>query len=171
MVNKQLSHRNELPILLQSLGLNNIGVEIGVGKGAYSYAILLNNGLKLLYSVDNWDDSAIKAKAERTLDRFGDRNEILHTTSEEASKRFSNGSLDFVYIDADHTYESIKRDLELWYPKVKKGGIFAGHDYIDRVCKYGTFGVKSAVNEMVDKHKQELFITKEHWPSWFLIKI
>jgi hypothetical protein len=41
-----------------------------------------------------------------------------------------NESLDFVYIDANHKYDAVKKDLELWYPKVRKGGVFAGHDYL-----------------------------------------
>ena len=165
-----INHRNELPELLRSLKLNGEGVEVGVAAGAYSYIILLNSDLKLLYSVDNWDDSLIKAKAEGRLSRFGDRSKVMHTTSEEASKSFSDNSLDFVYIDADHVYKSVKQDLELWYPKVRKYGILAGHDYVDRVCKYGVFGVKKAVNEMVDKYNQELFTTNERWKSWFIIK-
>lgn len=165
-----IEHRNDLPNLLKSLKLNNEAVEVGVAAGAYSHTILLNSDLKLLYSVDNWDDPFIMAKAERRLDVFGNRNKILHMTSEEASKYFPDNYLDFVYIDADHIYKSVKQDLELWYPKVKKGGIFAGHDYVDRVCKYGIFGVKRAVNEMVDKYNQELFLTYERWPSWCFIK-
>lgn len=168
---KQLSHRNDLPNLLKSLGLNNIGVEVGVGRGAYSYIILSNSDLKLLYSIDNWNDAAIRTEAERMLKRFGDRNKILYMTSKEASERFADNSLDFVYIDADHVYESVKQDLKLWYPKVKEGGVFAGHDYVDRACKYGVFGVKLAVNKLINKYNQKLFITKERWPSWYFLKL
>jgi hypothetical protein len=42
---------------------------------------------------------------------------------------FEDGSLDFIYIDAAHDYESVKKDLAAWFPKLKPGGIFSGHDY------------------------------------------
>ena len=47
----------------------------------------------------------------------------------EASKKFSDGSLDFVYIDARHEYDSVKEDIVSWLPKIKKGSFIGGHDY------------------------------------------
>ena len=47
---------------------------------------------------------------------------------ENAAKLFQDNSLDFVYIDSAHDYEHTKEDLETWYPKVKKGGLFCGDD-------------------------------------------
>lgn len=49
--------------------------------------------------------------------------------SVEAAKLYDDGSLDFVFIDADHTKEGIAGDLKSWYPKIKVGGVLAGHDY------------------------------------------
>jgi hypothetical protein len=49
--------------------------------------------------------------------------------SAEAATMFENGSLDFVYLDADHCFESVWQDLSVWYPKVRIGGILAGHDF------------------------------------------
>jgi hypothetical protein len=48
--------------------------------------------------------------------------------SEEAVHRFYDGSLDLVYLDAEHTYDGLYGDINLWWPKIKKGGILAGHD-------------------------------------------
>jgi len=72
-----------------------------------------------------WDELYL-----RTRERFKDREEIefIRKTSEEASKDFADESLDFVYIDADHTYKGIWKDLNCWYPKLKKGCLIAGHD-------------------------------------------
>ncbi len=165
-----IKNRNQLPELLKLMKLDNAGIEVGVACGAYSSIILENSNLKVLHSIDNWKKPRIKAKAERQLKKFGNRSRILHMTSGEASRKFYFGSLDFAYIDADHVYESVKEDLELWYDKVKVGGIFAGHDYVDRDCKYGLFGVKKAVNEMAKKYNQKVFVTEEQWPSWYLIK-
>jgi predicted O-methyltransferase YrrM len=49
--------------------------------------------------------------------------------SKEASEDFPNESVDFCYIDANHNYNDVKEDISLWYPKIKKGGILAGHDW------------------------------------------
>lgn len=48
--------------------------------------------------------------------------------SVDAAKKFKDESLDFVFIDAGHEYYAVKEDILAWYPKVKKGGILAGHD-------------------------------------------
>jgi len=63
-------------------------------------------------------------------------------TTDEASLLFEDELLDAVFIDADHTYEAVKKDIENWMPKVRKGGILAGHDYIETWP-----GVVQAVNE------------------------
>lgn len=49
--------------------------------------------------------------------------------SVEASKIYDDRSLDFVFIDGDHQFESVKNDIQCWLPKIKKGGVLAGHDY------------------------------------------
>ena len=63
--------------------------------------------------------------------------------SAKTAKRYADGSLDFVFIDADHTYESVKKDIEAWLPKIKSSGVLAGHDY---QCKKHP-GVAKAVDE------------------------
>lgn len=55
--------------------------------------------------------------------------EIIQKPSIEGSMEFLDNSLDFIFIDADHRYSKFKNDLKVWYPKLKKGGILAGHDY------------------------------------------
>src|SRR5262249_3794937 len=53
----------------------------------------------------------------------------LKMSSEKAALLFEDGSVDFVFVDGDHGYEAVKRDLAAWFPKVKAGGVLAGHDY------------------------------------------
>lgn len=56
-----------------------------------------------------------------------------------------HGQFDMIFIDANHTYESVKQDVEMWYPRVKGGGVFACHNY-----GHGDFpGVKQAVDEVL----------------------
>lgn len=54
---------------------------------------------------------------------------VLREPSEEAAKTFEDGTVDMVFIDADHDYPAPLRDLEAWWPKLRKGGLMCGHDY------------------------------------------
>jgi predicted O-methyltransferase YrrM len=65
------------------------------------------------------------------------------------ANEFKDNQLDFVYIDARHDYEGVLEDLEAWWPKLKVGGLIAGHDYVpDQIKeKEGAFGVQKAVKE------------------------
>lgn len=76
------------------------------------------------------------------LYRLGLTNYVIpiKLSSREAYKLFDDESLDFVFIDADHSYEGVMEDMKLWHPKVKRGGVFAGHDY-------DWTGVKAAVTD------------------------
>jgi predicted O-methyltransferase YrrM len=64
----------------------------------------------------------------------------------EAAKQVEDGSLDFVFIDADHSYEGVKADIEAWDPKVREGGYVIGHDY--DFPKWWGKQVKQAVDEI-----------------------
>ena len=77
---------------------------------------------------------------------------------------------DLVYIDADHTYESVKDDIAAWFPKVKPGGWITGHDYVDGYENDpNIYGVIPAVNELVVKHDLTLsFVGK--WKDWAVKK-
>jgi len=85
--------------------------------------------------------SEVKSEFEKNTRHF---NNIIHWDkySYEVDDKFSNREFDFLYIDAEHTYESVKKDLELYTPKVKRGGIVGGHDYTDNWD-----GVRQAVDE------------------------
>ena len=88
--------------------------------------------------------------------------------SSEAVQQFHVDTLDFIYIDANHSYSECKNDLERWWPKLKKGGVFAGHDYmVDLIHRCG---VKKAVDEFINIHKQKLFVINGEFPTWYLIK-
>ena len=59
-----------------------------------------------------------------------------------AAQSFENNSIDYVMVDAGHTYEMVIQDLEAWWPKIKPGGYFGGDDY-----ETHGGGVKQAVDE------------------------
>jgi len=69
---------------------------------------------------------------------------VMRLKSEEAVELFSDGYFDLIFIDAMHDYENVKKDIGLWLPKVKKGGVLSGHDYAGR--KHPE--VKTAVDEI-----------------------
>lgn len=72
----------------------------------------------------------------------------------DAAKLFEHHVFDFVYIDADHTYNAVKRDLKEWLPLVKDDGIICLHDYIE----LSNFGVIQAVDEFIEEHNFEKII-------------
>ncbi|CAK0840158.1 unnamed protein product [Prorocentrum cordatum] len=82
--------------------------------------------------------------------------------SVEASRWVEPGSLDLVFIDGDHRYESVARDMEAWWPALREGGALAGHDFVL------TFpGVVRAATEFAVQHEIQLFIAPE---VWFFVK-
>ena len=156
---KQLKNREEIPFLLNELNLTGEGVEVGVGGGTYSYELLKNSNLKRLYSVDVWSGeegcltySTMKdyAVTVKRLWDYRERSTILVLDSLTACDLFEDGSLDFVYIDAMHGYDYVIKDILSWYPKIKKGGVIAGHDYFD----YHS-GVVKAVDEIFEEAFEE----------------
>ena len=121
------------------------GAEIGVYAGELSELLLRGIPDLKLHLIDpyrhfpkevyddlaNSDQDVQDARYEYVCKLFAKNEnvEILRLTSEEAAPKIPDESLDFVYIDANHAYEFVKRDIELWWPKVKQHGILAGHDY------------------------------------------
>ena len=136
------------------------GVEVGTGFG--SMAIWMTRFIPTLsmLCVDsfceyNGDDgmSDVMREDGKTVEDFvrwrfaneGDgRLSLLKTTSTEAASIVADGSQDFVFIDADHRYESVLNDITLWLPKVRSGGLICGHDFCDTWP-----GVKRAVGELL----------------------
>jgi cephalosporin hydroxylase len=74
--------------------------------------------------------------------------------SSKASKIYDDESLDFVFIDASHDYDSVISDLKSWFPKIKKGGYFAGHDFHHQP-------IIKAVHEFFNQ--QEIVTKKSCW--------
>lgn len=196
--------------------LNNrgykVGVEIGTYKGDFAKHIL-KNWPGTLYMVDvwralSWDDytdmsnesieSNVWYDALKSVEGFEDRALMLRMYSNQASKLFADDSLDFVYIDANHKYEYVKEDIELWWPKLKSGGMISGHDYMhlldwnngpfdingkdmhiymwdatdkQNTHRYaGVFGVYPAVNEFANRKGYSVFHTNDWLSSWYFFK-
>lgn len=119
-------------------------VEVGVLVGLFSELILEKLRPRELHLVDPWLNDGtdpgskpwlnLEAQYQSVLRRFCKRKDVVKVhriKSVEASLKFADGSLDFVYIDGNHVYEYVLLDCLLWWPKVKPGGFLAGHDYIE----------------------------------------
>lgn len=164
-----------------------VGVELGVFNGELSKRLLRRPDLSL-HMVDSWavhekeskyavnggfhgslTEEQQAAHYQQTLDAVnfaGDRARVIRDSTSAAANGFKDGSLDFVFIDADHSYEGVKADIEAWYPKVKTGGYLCGHDYNNP--DFPSWGVEKAVSEFC----QEKGLTADlgHNLTWFTQK-
>ncbi len=181
----QLDSRDNIGLVLNAMGLTGVGAEIGVAFGENAEQILLKSNLSRLLLVDPWNyvpnqnptgyADAIKDWQGcydyccNKLARFNHRTTYFRMSSEEASKQIIDGSLDFVYIDANHMSPFIDEDLRYWYPKVKSGGVFGGHDYHDFKNEVYTCDVKTAVDCYIDE-STNIYVVPGQTPSWYIIK-
>ena len=117
---------------------------------------------KITVCPDNRAYDSLYEKVRKSLECYGNRSILKRTTSSEASKTVENGSLDFVFIDADHQYKYVKEDIDLWLPKIRKGGIILGHDYY--LKKADIFGVQLAVKEKFETYHVD---TREPLGCWY----
>lgn len=157
--------------------------EIGVQHGHFSQQ-LLNSNLEKLYLIDCWqhqdnyaDISNVEQKNQdeiysSVINRFKNENRvrIIKGFSLSVCREFSNNYFDFVYLDSDHSYSHLSKEIKKWYKKVRNGGMIAGHDYFDGIVNNTEFGVKKAVDEFVKIKNKKLFVCEEPFPSFYFIK-
>ena len=139
-----------------------VGAEVGVFDGHTSENLLRALPQLSLWMVDPWKPfPGQEVFGEMNVERFEqmkdaalwwtefarDRRFVLPEASPGAASRFADGSLDFVFIDGDHFYESVRADLQAWWPKVRPGGLLTGHDYGIFLDTTGEWGVRRAVDE------------------------
>jgi predicted O-methyltransferase YrrM len=139
------------------------GAEVGVWRGEYAEVLCKANPKLRLICVDPWapqpdylemkNDAAVLRRAfVQAQNRLRSYScELWRMTSLEGAGRVPDGSLDFVYIDGNHRYEAAITDIQAWAPKVKRGGIVAGHDYITKPKRH--IGVEQAVNDYTAAHQ------------------
>ena len=161
---------------INSLKGELVGVEVGVclAHTTEAFAKGIKN-LKKLYAVDNyptfvdWDGSdwnkdrqdLMKKAAQEKMLAHKDKVEFLHVSSEDFVKTIEDESLDFVFIDGDHSFEAALKDFQNYYPKVKKGGIFGGHDIqLDSVRNALTYFLKEKSNEVIGVTNSAWYLRK-----------
>ena len=158
--------------LMTIVPLGAVGAEVGVFKGKTASALLAGGHLKHLHMIDPWEpyepvDEPKAMESHRQMFEGGEDNyetalkavrryqgsyTIHRKPSIEAAADFEDGSLDFVFLDGNHDYDYVKNELAAWYPKVRPGGIFCGHDYGKRIWP----GVKKAVDEYFSQAEKQI---------------
>lgn len=126
------------------------GLEIGVAEGYNAEVMLKCLNLKMLYLIDP------VFLCEDRIIPF--RNVIFYPRKAEDVVDHVPNNLDFIYIDGDHSYEGCKSDIELYWSKVRKGGIFGGHDFNSHY-----HGVAKAVLEFIEREGLELHGGQFDW--------
>jgi hypothetical protein len=157
--------------------------EIGVDRGVWARLFLDRfPQIDQWWGIDDWEPygemnygrEADYHFALANLQAHAHRAKLIRAKSTEAAKCFPASSLDFIYIDGAHDYESVIADLRAWWPALSARGILAGHDWTDQPIHAG---VKKAVLEFAAEMKVgPIYITtvegynRETCPSWYTYK-
>lgn len=154
-----------------------IGAEIGTDKGGFAKMILNRMPLLKLYCIDPWEsyEGYIERKGERgqiTLTNHYEEAkvrltpyncELVKKYSMDAVKDFEDESLDFVFIDGNHSYKYAMEDIEEWSKKVRKGGMISGHDYWNSRDGFGylRLPIEKFIRHLSQKEKDEVCQVKD----------
>lgn len=186
---KEIKLRSEIPLFLKENGLNNSICEVGVRFG-YNVQQLLACDPNLFVAIDHYTKTNNPAEqdtgiSQKELDDIyhdifmryllNNNVKLLKEGSRIAAELFPIQFFDYIYIDADHSYEGCKKDLHAWWPRLRQGGVFAGHDYVDTKSRNGVdFGVIQAVDEFIvskEIDKKYLHNTETGYRTWLLYKV
>ena len=174
--------REEFCAMLASMGATR-GAEIGVWTGDFSLLMCQLIPNLHLTCVDPWlqypnytegknDQARLDYAYQSACGKMAPYpHTILKMTSEEAAPFVPDGSLDFVYIDGNHARAYVELDAKLWYPKVRSGGVFSGHDY-ELKPKHKHVEVKQAIDPFAEAHGIDTItvLMKHKAPSFYWIK-
>lgn len=180
-----MNRRQWLSEVKNILGEVDTAIEVGVWLANYSVNICDTLSPKKFYGIDpyvSYDNApgmnkgyentqALEETYQKACARLPSYATLIRDFSVNAAEQFENESIDFVYIDGDHNYESVSADIEAWYPKIKSGGIISGHDYIEKNVKRDIiFGIIPAVTEFCQKYNKQISLTSEEYATWWCVK-
>lgn len=182
MIRWSIRPRSGHPVI-DLLPRRSVGCEIGVWKGDLSAALLRYLRPKRLHLVDPWlfmpdkpqamyggreaksqaDMDAVYEQVDRrfTDEQLRGRVVIHRATSANAAVAIPDGSLDWAYIDGDHTYEGVRTDVGVYAAKVKPGGILCGDDYGS--TGWWDAGVRRAVDEFIAARRPHVLVLGSHF--------
>lgn len=170
-----IKYRYQLKDLLDN---DIVGCELGVFEGDFSQTLLNTKKFKKLFLVDIFsgriqvsqekvyeDGSVLFYKVKNRFDRYPEVS-VFKQDSVDFLNSMEESSLDFVYIDTEHTYEQLSSELEAARKSVKNNGFICGHDYAENKFP----GVCKAVNEFTRKYDLSFKITQEPiYKSFFIL--
>lgn len=181
--------RDEFGTYMDQLGAEGYGVELGVQRAEFSYGMMTGwTNVTKYYLVDPWahqadyvdganrdqdEQETIYAEAKERMAEFGKRVAFIRDYSTKAVEKFPDCYFDWVYVDAVHDYEGALNDMIDWWPKVRPGGVMAGHDYLDAILPPDViFGSKSAADRFAVAVNRPLHVTQNDgdYPSFWIIK-
>ena len=159
--------------LLNTLPKNGVVAELGVDEGDFSHEIMKLCEPSKLYLVDFWGtDRYNETKKNLVYKRFENQMldgkiEIKLGYSFDIAEDFEDSTFDWIYIDTDHSYETTRKELAAWAPKISPNGMICGHDYVmgnwNSLWKYG---VIEAVHEFcIAENWEIIFLTTEMSPN------
>lgn len=164
--------RFELPRLAAEGKNPMMGVELGVASGRNAENLLRENPSLTLICIDRWGGDRNHSLDEmvtayRRLEQFGDRCVILRGSFDQYATYFPDEYFDFCYVDGyAHTGQDSGNTLRKWWPLVKSGGVFSGHDYHPEYQQ-----TIDTVDAFFDGLGLEFSTTDEDpYPSWYAIK-
>jgi len=169
---------------------NSHFVEVGSWKGmssTYMAVEIINSKKNIKFDcIDLWgtDPDKIYANKKDLYDTFIKNIEPVKniinpiiSNSWEAASLYEDHSLDFVWLDAGHDYEDIKKDIAAWYPKVKIGGTIAGHDFTtapgvsQAVCEYFNKDFKQINTSWLHIKNNNMTTVNEYFDKVFVINL
>lgn len=182
-----LKNRNDVGSWLNQAGLTGVGVEVGSLYGEYAREIMAKWNGKVLHLLDPWEVQSPEIYREPWVvgmdwgqayesclgmtHMYPGRISLIRGYSPWESARFADGFLDFVYIDARHDLSAVRADLQAWWPKVKSGGLFSGHDFRTEHNESQCCDVKQAVTEFASANALKIHVTTGPGDlSWWIIK-
>lgn len=185
-----VKNRNELWKALRKIGAERIA-EIGVSKGG-NLRGMIRCEPELAVAIDTWKSSEyysfwsdeVFEERYKKVCRMALLNRCIlpiRMDSLSAAELFPNDYFDFIYIDAQHDYKSVKQNINAWWPKVKEDGFLSGHDYHqglwtfveneNRIPVTIEVGVKQAVDEFAEELDRDVFVfTENRAKSWVVKK-
>jgi hypothetical protein len=171
-----LRSRAELTKLIRPGG---VGVELGVANGVFSELILRTSELGYLYSIDAYGDRKHPVSRYRSavvrLAPYRMRNAIIRMRFDEALSMFPDRYFDFIYVDGcAGNGEEGGRSFYDWWPKLKSGGVFAGHDYSPEwplvIQAADRFVAKMGVPLFKVGGEADPADVANRYPSWFTVR-
>lgn len=169
-----------IPELIDAMDLK-IGVTLGVEAGRYDRHLLENSLLDHLFMIDLWQknpspdepinilnyDQSFRRTVRHVLIPHKERCSIIRDDTVKAADFFENESIDFLYVDANQTFEGMYNNFVAWFPKCRTGALMCMKNYHH---KYSYTGTREAIDKVSAEYSIPFKLTEEKYPTAYFIK-